>query len=408
MSDPVLPPPSDEAPIDAEFEPAPKRKAKPEKKSGPGWFSFLLLGGVSFGALALSVLSSGVMSGTDTKDAMAADIERLKVDAQTASEDRASLRRITGRTDENSTALRAELEALQTDLNTLEETLNALEADLMSDESEPDADAAPAPVIGSQSFNMAPLLARIEGLEAMVAALPADAGIDPNEDTSLTPTETPTTPPVDVTEIETELGALRTDIETLRDEVTTLRTDLTDLMEAQQTAADAEIDAATGASAAVALSAIEAAARRGQPFQMAYQTLVETAPDMRGVKALAPLASTGAPQLSDLRDGFIPLKREALKVDAQSKGSTASVLQSLFGDGLKVRRPGDADTASVLETAQTALVTGDIDAALSAIDTLPQNIQAVFTDWRDDAQNRLTLEDSLDTLRLAMIAKDRP
>ena len=96
------------------------------------------------------------------------------------------------------------------------------------------------------------------------------------------------------------------------------------------------------------------------------------------------------------------------QIEAKSKGATQSVLNSLFGDGIRVRREGEVDTADVLATAESALVTGDLDAALNTLDTLPAEIQSVFTDWRDNAEKRLTLEDSLDTLRLAMIAKDRP
>lgn len=400
MSDQVLPPPSDEAPIDAEFEPAPKRKPKAEKKSGPGWFSFLILGGISLGALALSVLSSGFLSDANNSDTLAADVERLKVDTQAATEERATLRDLSATAREDVEDANDDIAALNTKLTDVSDALGILEGDLMAAQDAGDLGLA----TNTDAINTAPLMARIEGLEAMVAALPEDTTVQARDGDA----PVATTASVDVTEIESALAQVRSDVDRLRDELTTLRGDLSGLIEAQDTMADAETAASNGASAAVALSAIEAAARRGQPFQMAYETLSDAAPEMRGVDALRRLAATGAPTLPDLRDAFLPLKRTALKIDADSKGGTASVLQSLFGDGVKVRRADEVDTASVLETAQTALVTGDIEAALSAIDTLSPDIQAVFTDWRDDAQNRLTLEDSLDTLRLAMIAKDRP
>ena len=53
MSDPVFPSQDSDAPIDAEFEPAPKPRPEPKVKikSGPGWFGFIVLGGVSLLAL---------------------------------------------------------------------------------------------------------------------------------------------------------------------------------------------------------------------------------------------------------------------------------------------------------------------------------------------------------------------
>ena len=243
---------------------------------------------------------------------------------------------------------------------------------------------------------------RLRALERRLAADP-EGSISSDGDAVPNPIE-----PFDPSEIETDIAGLQADIDRLRDEVTTLRGDLSSLIEANDEAAIREAETVSTASTAIALSAIETAARRGQPFQRPFQTLQEAAPDAPGLEALRPLAVTGAPTLSDLRDAFRPLKRAALKQDAEDQGGAQSILNTLFGDGVRVRREGEINAADTLETAETALVTGELEAALEAIDSLPQNLQAVFTDWRQDAQNRLTLEDSLDRLRLAMIAKDRP
>ncbi|MEM1036951.1 MAG: hypothetical protein AAGI14_09365 [Pseudomonadota bacterium] len=398
MSDPVLPSVADEMPIDAEFEPAPKRKKPSPKRRGPGWMSLFLVGALSLAALGMSLLSSGLFGSSDDSVELAAQVERLKADLDLANEERselsASLQAIEGRVSESATLSEADRQRV-TDLT---DTLVVLESDLLeyvAGNTAQDQPQASANAVQS-------LQRRLRALERRLAADP-EGSIANEDDAVPNPIE-----PFDPSEIETDIAGLQADIDRLRDEVTTLRGDLSSLIEANDEAAVREAETVSTASTAIALSAIETAARRGQPFQRSFQTLQEAAPEAPGLDALGPLAATGAPTLSDLRDAFRPLKRAALKQEADDQGGAQSILNTLFGDGVRVRREGEINAADTLDTAETALVTGDLEAALEAIDSLPQNLQAVFTDWRQDAQNRLTLEDSLDRLRLAMIAKDRP
>ncbi|MEM1086827.1 MAG: hypothetical protein AAGH90_03795 [Pseudomonadota bacterium] len=398
MSDPVLPPLSDETPIDAEFEPAPKRKPKPVKNTGPGWFSFVLLGVVSLGALGLSILSSGVFGGSDDSVALKADIERLKVDQTAASEARSALNADLDRVNTALTSLDSEAETDRERLIDLSEALTIIENDLQ------DYAASTADLDSQNDRPQAPdrVLARLQALETALS----EAG---NLETQTGASEIQGDGSfADTSEIEADIAKLRTDVDRLRDELTTLRGDLSDLIEQQDAAAALGASNAKSAEAALALSAIETAARRGQPFQTALRQLENAAPDLAVLDKLAPIAMTGAPTLPDLRESFRPLKRTALKADAESQGATQSVLNTLFGDGIRVRREGEVSAADIIDAADAALITGDLDNALASLDTLPTNIQSVFTDWRQDADNRLTLEDSLDRLRLTMIAKDRP
>ncbi|MEO1642556.1 MAG: hypothetical protein AAFR74_04415 [Pseudomonadota bacterium] len=399
MSDPVLPPTSDETPIDAEFEPVPKRKSKPAKKSGPSWFSFLLLGTVSVGALGLSLLSGSVFESQSDSSDLAADIERLKVDVEASVEDRAAIRARLDQLKETVTQVDRGRENDAQRLTDVSEALMILENDLR------DVAASGEGVASITEGELPDMNRLVERIQALEEALQNADPIATNIDSGGSSIDAPT---FDASTLEADIASLRTDVERLRDELTTLRGDLTALIEEQDEAAAFQADNAQAAEAAIALSAIETAARRGQPFQTSFQSLEEAAPDMKILDALRPLAATGASTLPDLREAFRPLKRAALKADAEDQGTTESVLSTLFGDGIRVRREGEESAADIIETAEIALITGDLEAALSALDTLPPNLQAVFTDWRQDAQNRLTLEDSLDRLRLAMIAKDRP
>jgi len=398
MTDSPLPPTGDDAPIDAEFEPAPKRKPAPVKRNGPGWLTVLLLGGVSACAFLLSAASSGLIPGLKQgakTEVLQTDIAALKANMTSTQDNHVQLQTELAVTAATLSVTETRLDQIETTLAELSAAMELLEADLRNSNDRELTEA----VIDGEDVNLAPLIARIEGLEDMISNFSTGT---PNADAEGPSNQT------DISAFEAQLNTVRGEIDTLRDELTTLRGDLSGLIDAQDTAAQADVDAASARSAAVALSAIEAAARRGQPFQTAYRNLSQAAPDIPGTDRLAALATTGAPTLQDLREQFRPLRREALKVDADGKGGAASVLQSLFGDGVKVRREGEIDTAAELNAAETALVTGDLDAALQALSGLSPDVQAVFTDWRQDAQDRLTLEDALDTLRLAMIAKDRP
>ena len=112
MSDPVLPSVADETPIDAEFEPAPKRKKPTPKRRGPGWMSLFFVGSLSLCALAVSFLSSSLFSGGNDSVELAAQVERLKADLAAANEERselsASLQAIEGRVLESVTQSEAD------------------------------------------------------------------------------------------------------------------------------------------------------------------------------------------------------------------------------------------------------------------------------------------------------------
>ncbi|MEM1088683.1 MAG: hypothetical protein AAGH90_13240 [Pseudomonadota bacterium] len=389
MSDPVFPSQDSDAPIDAEFEPAPKPRPEPKVKikSGPGWFGFIVLGGVSLLALGLSVISSDLLKNNTGARDIAAEVDVLKVTAERADNDLSSLQADIATTTSALSSLR---EARQTDNDRLEDitgTLGILEADLQS------LSGSNAP--SDQVDGLDALTSRLDALEAILAER------DPSVETAISDA-------FDASELNRKIAALRSDVESIRDELATLRGDLSGLIEAQEEAMSREAENTSVIDAAMALATIETAARRGQPFQTAFTQLEAAAPEQAELEALRPLASTSVPTLPELVEMFRTVKRDALKRDAESQGTTQSVLNTLFGDGIRVRREGETSSVDALETAEAALINGDLDAALSALETLPPNLQPVFTDWRQNASNRLTLERSLDRLRLTMIAKDRP
>ena len=83
-------------------------------------------------------------------------------------------------------------------------------------------------------------------------------------------------------------------------------------------------------------------------------------------------------------------------------------MRGLFGDGIQVRQSGEVTTGDQLDAAAAALQVGDLGNAIQSVRALEANLQPVFTDWLDNADNRLLLEETLEALRLTMIAEERP
>jgi hypothetical protein len=402
MTDAPLPPAQpDEAPIDAEFEPAtvqdePDTRETPVKvkRSGPGWGTAFLLGAVSLGSLGLAAFASGLVPGFAPKtagvDDLKTQIAALQTDRDIARTERAEI----GGVVEQGKGLRRYIdrtvEGVEQKIADVNGALDVLEADLNAVRVAPVAAAAPEIVAVTdaetgETVQMAAdpaIIARIEALETAMTAL-QEVPVSTNE-----------------TSIDTELVAT---VEALRGEIETLKA----AQAARISAVTTEIEVNTNtADAALALSAIEAAARRGQPFQSAYQKLAGAMPDAPVLKRLQPLSETGAPTYADLREQFGALTADALDAEAAADTSTPGWMRTVFGDGIKVRRDGEVAAEDVINGASDALADNDIRAALTQIDRMSPAVQSVFTDWRDSAQQRQSLESALDALRLTMIAKD--
>ena len=378
MTDPTSSSPDrTDGPIDAEFEPvSAPRRTRAVTSSGPGWLTILALGAVSFGGFGLAAVSAGMMPGipgpaprTDGLEASLASVQSELAALRTQVTDlEAGLAQSNARED-ISTAQAEKIAGLSRSLTTVQSRLNSLQTDLSDIETrlaETPAESLARPVVASPD---PAILSRLETLEQALVNQPQDA------------------PPTDAPSIEAQSP----------EEAKPLPPE------------DPQSPPDTSASdAALALSAIEAAARRGTAFQVAYQRLTVAMPDFPGLQRLAPIAASGASTLSELRDQFTLFKRAALDREAATSGAGPGWMRTLFGDGITVRRAGTVTASDRLDAAETALADGDIKTAIREIEALDPDIQSVFTDWLKDARNRQTLEDVLESLRLAMIAKDRP
>lgn len=208
-----------------------------------------------------------------------------------------------------------------------------------------------------------------------------------------------------VTSLETRLASLQSDMLRSGGDATEL-TSLIERMRNDEAAVRAKAEASeTSADAALALSAIEAASRRGGSFESDYRKLRAVMPKSATVRTLGEVATSGAPTLAELQQSFGPASARArAAVPAETRGALGW-LNNMFGDAVTVRgAEGEDNGAAVtLSRAKTALDAGDIEEAVSMLGSLAGEPAAAMADWTGSANQRITLEAGLEALRLNMI-----
>lgn len=158
--------------------------------------------------------------------------------------------------------------------------------------------------------------------------------------------------------------------------------------EAEEAAARAEAEAAL---AAAAVSELRVAVESGAPFDEAVASLTEVGVDVP--EAISSAAADGVQTQAALIGAFPDLARAALDTarDEGAGDSGSGGVGSFFRDQLGARsvepREGD-DPDAVLSRAEAAAGAGDLDAALTEIDALPDSVKAVFADWAAQADSR--------------------
>ena len=390
--------PTHSDPIDAEYEPADTTEettpeSKPVKSGGPGWISLTFVALIALCAAGLSVWSSGLLqqtgllpsdtaSNTDLDDLRSQQAVQQTRIGELASQVEGLIDRIDG-----------EIARIETEIAELPAPVEPV--------------ATPTGETAALPEKLATRLASLEEqMTALEAAEPAEPSIDPSR--------------IDAIEralensrsnggaSNSQLVALRTELETLRSEIATLeatqRDFATELNDVRQASAEAGRNSTSVLSASLALSAIEAAANRGDTFEEEFQRLRQARPDDADVQALASLSRIEVPTLGRLKTDFRSLRTTAIARDTEESSGLGWV-NSVFGDAVSVRRtsPG-SDTHDRLADAEAALARDDLSIAVDAIEALPETTRSVFQTWLADARRRARLEGSLEDLRLKLIA----
>lgn len=402
MTDDTLPedPDSPAEPIDADFEPAPDEGngVRELLRSGPGWLGAVLLtlfaaglGGVIgiAGARYLSPVS-GVAGDPSSR------LEALERQ-QTETGDQVS------RLGQADASLKAETAALAMDVEAVNQRLDEAPATGRNDalvaltwriEALEAVDTSGAASPQELGRAMAGIEARLEDLERTVEAAGREADrIDPAR----------------LADIEAEMETLRHELGSTQRAGSQQVETLTGLVEQmRQGEAEARNDAEAAsktAQIAQAVSAIEAASRRGEGFAPELRTLRALLPDETSLRALVPIAGRGVPTVAALQESFGPAKAAAIKAIPEEAGSGWAWLNRAFGDAVSVRKidGDDTDPAVILSEAEQSVQSGSIDAALLTLAQIKGPPAEALADWTEQANRRITLETALEALQRRLI-----
>ncbi|WP_339763709.1 mitofilin family membrane protein [uncultured Hoeflea sp.] len=240
---------------------------------------------------------------------------------------------------------------------------------------------------GSDTVMLAPIEERIAGLESQIAELGQGS---PAADPALA---------AEINELraaqsgmQTSLSELKSTSGALSDKLSRLESDQAALTE-QVEAPSRQIDVARAIAAAGLKSAID----RGGSFMSELEAFASVAPDDPAVAELRDLAARGVPSRSDLVAGFSDAASTAIAA-ADPGNPDAGLVDRLMSSAMsvvKVRKVGDVpgDSAEAIAArAEARLLNGDLDAAVSEWNTLPETSLAATADYGDALAARARAE----------------
>lgn len=160
--------------------------------------------------------------------------------------------------------------------------------------------------------------------------------------------------------------------------------------------------AATAARASYAVVAASEAARTSGPFEQAHSALAALLPNDPNVAALAPLARTGAPTRTELRDRFDGLDNEILRAAHQAQAGAGfwGRIQAALAQWIVIRQAGGGDTPEgMVERAEQYLAADRLDDAIEELNRLPPAPKRVAQPWINDASRRLEIDRRIAAIR---------
>ncbi|MEO1476159.1 MAG: hypothetical protein AAFS13_07230 [Pseudomonadota bacterium] len=427
-------------PIDADFEPAPPTadyvSASSEAASGPGWialgmtgaaaalFGGLLAGGLSStgnGEYAPQALAGEVESLAANQQAVEASIETLRAtiaDAEARLERETAAEAASSGDDEALATLTAEIETLNERLDALQVGENDLDGltDLTArvDVLErADEDEVTSPRLANRAITA--LRTRVEEIEDAQAQITNRQAIRAEALADLL-SRMESIEAVAGEEAAQEIVALRAEFDALKESIATDDGQSAEIQSLQETVdqlreqGNADSEDTQVSRALFALLTIEAAAGDGRSFQSAHAQMLEALPGNATVSALAPLATEATPTIAMLQSRFDETATDALQaiVDAESETDGWDWLRNIFGEDLELRRSGaPVGPEDTLEAARASLQAQDLRGSVDLIETLEGPSTVAFESWLADANQRLTLDESLDALRLVLLGAER-
>lgn len=163
------------------------------------------------------------------------------------------------------------------------------------------------------------------------------------------------------------------------------------------------------AAAALAVSTLSDAAATSRPFGEELAGLQRVLPPSPDLRALEPLARTGAPTRAGLSAQFQALAGRAASA-ARDPGADADLLARIryaLSSIVSIRHVGSTKGSTpdaVLARIQNLLEEGDVETAVQALSGLPQATQDVLAPWAAAANRRIDIDRHLSAVRADALA----
>ncbi|NVK34106.1 MAG: hypothetical protein HWE23_06490 [Rhodobacteraceae bacterium] len=399
------PKPDSPKPESAKTASAVKAAAKPDNtdKSGKSAKSGAGVVAVTFAAIAGGVVVLGLAYGLHMAGFLKLEASPSETAALQAAQDKVA-------------ALESKLDELSASLTTPQEDLlkqiSALE-DKVSDLSK----SAPGSIVAVVGRDLQALKASVAdlqktsggematALEQRVASLETQLGVgeaaDADGATQLTER---------VSGLETKTESLQTMLKTTSDAFDVLvegQTAMVDGLTADVLSVDARVMALENrlgdanaqeiAALAVAVSSLKTSLDAGRGYQTELAAVQAVLPDDMDVSVLAAHARDGVTPLPQLVAEF-PSVARGMFAKIVKPGETTDVLGNLLASAkaiMAVRGPGDEDGTgpeALLSRMEKSVQSGDLEAALTAYEQLPDPAKAVGADWADRASVRVAAD----------------
>lgn len=150
------------------------------------------------------------------------------------------------------------------------------------------------------------------------------------------------------------------------------------------------------AARALAVAALQTALETGRPYATELAALAATLPEGKDLSALSAHAESGVPSASRLIAEFPKAARAmSAALDRPSSGDLVGTFLANARSLVSVRRLDAGDEASpeaALARMEASVAAGDLAAALTAYDTLPDAAKAAGADWAGSARARVEAE----------------
>ncbi|MCA9267625.1 MAG: hypothetical protein KDA41_04110, partial [Planctomycetales bacterium] len=273
----------------------------------------------------------------------------------------------------DSSALSADVADMNSRLSAIEQRLDEQPAATSDGEASADVTA-----------RLADLTQRLDNLENASPAAPgADPGLGDRLDTLQSQVQT----------LETSAKATSDRIDEIQARVDALRDKLAATSDESKIRNDKDQAARN-----VAIEALTAAYRRGDPFGDFLDALRKLTDGAPAVDALLPYASTGVATDSELIDGFDTASRQALGALAPKDEGVVSRLISNARSLVDVRPAGPVEgdePSAVLSRVEADLANGDFPAALAEWQFLPAESRQAAAGWAGKLEKRVAADKAL-------------